>query len=246
MRCGLAPEFPYMKLLVKFSLVFILVFGLGIAAATWICKDFLESNAKLQVRREAELMMESALAVRAYTTNQIKPLLEPLHRRDKIFCPQTVPAYAATETLNFIRAKWPEYTYKEATLNPTNPRDRAVDWEADLITKFRNDTSLKVLTGVRPTATGGESLFFAYPLRPIQACLECHSTAAAAPAAMLSRYGPNNGFNWKVDDVVAAQIVSVPLSVPKAMADAASRKLMLSLVGVAALTLIEHQFAGSG
>ena len=232
-----------MKLLVKFSLVFILVFGLCIAAASWICKDFLESNARAQVRREAELMMESALAVRAYTVDQIRPILEALHRRDKVFSPQTVPGYAATETLNFIHTKWPDYTYKEATLNPTNPRDRAVEWESDLVSKFRNDPTAKELTGVRQTAAGGESLFVAHPIRPNQACLECHSTAAAAPAGMVRLYGPNNGFNWKVGEVVGAQIVSVPLSVPKALADAAYRKLMLSLVGVAVLTLIALNLA---
>jgi HAMP domain-containing protein len=225
-----------MKLLFKFSLVFILVFGLCIAAASWICKDFLESNARAQVRREAELMMESALAVRAYTSNQIRPLLE--HRHDKVFCPQTVPGYAATETLNFIHAKWPDYTYKEATLNPTNPRDRAVEWESDLVSKFRNDAGAKELTGIRQTAAGGESLFVAHPIRPSEACLECHSTAAVAPASMVRLYGPNNGFNWKLNEVVGAQIVSVPLSVPKALADAAYRKLMFSLVGVAILTLL--------
>ncbi len=231
-----------MKLLVKFSLVFILVFGLGIGAASWICKDFLESNARAQVLREAELMMESALAVRAYTVDQIRPLLEILHRRDKVFCPQTVPSYAATETLNFIRTKWPDYTYKEATLNPTNLRDRAVEWESDLISKFRNDSTATELTGVRQNASGGESLFVAHPLRPKKSCLECHSTPAAAPASMVRVYGPNNGFNWKEGEVIGAQIVSVPLAVPKALANAAYRKLMLSLVGIAVLTLIALNF----
>jgi hypothetical protein len=44
---------------------------------------------------------------------------------DKQFLPQTVPAYAATETLAQLRKKYPNYDYKEATLNPTNPRDRS-------------------------------------------------------------------------------------------------------------------------
>jgi protein-histidine pros-kinase len=227
-----------MKLLVKFSLVFIIVFGVCGAAASWICKDFLETNARAQVLREGELMMESALAVRAYTADQIRPLLEVLHRRDKVFCPQTVPSYAATETLNFIRAKWPEYTYKEATLNPTNPRDRAVEWESDLVSKFHNDSNAKELTGIRQNASGGESLFVAHPLRPKKSCLECHSIPAAAPASMVRLYGPNNGFNWKEGEVIGAQIVSVPLAVPKALASAAYRKLMLSLLGVALVTLI--------
>ena len=37
-----------------------------------------------------------------------------------------------------VRADHPDYTYKEAALNPTNPADRALDWEADFINNFRN------------------------------------------------------------------------------------------------------------
>jgi hypothetical protein len=46
-------------------------------------------------------------------------------------------AYGATEELNLLRAKFPDYAYKEATLNPTNLRDRAPEWEADIVNRFR-------------------------------------------------------------------------------------------------------------
>ncbi|WP_413769305.1 DUF3365 domain-containing protein, partial [Vibrio vulnificus] len=91
------------------------------------------------------LMMEAALAIRAYTVSQIKPHLDPMLAER--FLPQTVPAYAATETLNELRKNHPEYAYKEATLNPSNPRDRASDWEADLVAGFRNADDVKELTG---------------------------------------------------------------------------------------------------
>ena len=55
------------------------------------------------------------------------------------FLPQSVPAYSATEVFNDLRKKHTEYGYKEAVLNPTNPRNRAVDWEADVITQFRGN-----------------------------------------------------------------------------------------------------------
>ena len=55
------------------------------------------------------------------------------------FLPQSVPFYAASQNFLKLREHHPEYAYKEATFNPTNPRDRATDWEADLIQQFRND-----------------------------------------------------------------------------------------------------------
>ena len=81
--------------------------------------------------------MGAALAVRGYTSKQIKPQLELQLMR--AFLPQSVPAYAATEMFNTLRQQHPEYTYKEATLNPTNPRDRAVEWRTVNRQQFRDD-----------------------------------------------------------------------------------------------------------
>ena len=88
--------------------------------------------------RQARLMMEAMRSVRDYTTKQVKPLLVTQQEHQRTFLPQTVPAFAATEDFDYLRANHPDYAYKEAALNPTNPRDRAVDWEADIINNFRN------------------------------------------------------------------------------------------------------------
>src|SRR5215471_2451296 len=130
-----------MKLLAKFSVVFILVFGAGGAVAALLSYRFLQENAREQVIQQARLMMETMLSARNYTTEQIKPLLQGEQAHQKLFLPQTVPAFAATESFNYLRKRYPDYAYKEATLNPTNLRDRAVDWEADIINSFRNNSS---------------------------------------------------------------------------------------------------------
>ncbi len=147
-----------------------------------------------------------------------KPLLTPQEKRDDVFFPQRVPAYAATENSHHLRGSFPDYSYKEASLNPTNPRDRAVDWEADIVNAFRNQPQLTDLTGERE-ATTGPSLFFARSrIRADRDCLECHSVPSNAPAAMIRIYGSANGFGWQQGSVIAAQIVSVPMSVPLQMA----------------------------
>src|SRR5450432_1137313 len=126
-----------MGLRLKFNLVLIAVFVVGILSSGWISKRILDKNAQDEVERNAGLMMESAMAVRAYTVTQVKPNLELQLMR--VFLPQSVPAYAATEVFNNLRKTYPEYTYKEATLNPTNPRDKTVEWEEDLVRQFRNN-----------------------------------------------------------------------------------------------------------
>jgi HAMP domain-containing protein len=227
-----------MKLLAKFNLIVGLVLGAGMAIAAAVSHSFLQDNAREEVLRQARLMMQAMLSARDYTTHQIKPLLVTQQEHQWTFLPQTVPAFAATENFGYFRTNYPDYAYKEATLNPTNPRDRAVDWEADIINQFRNHpTGPKILEGVRPTPTG-PSLYLARPLQADPPCLECHSLAHVAPPAMIRRYGPNNGFGWQPGEIVGAQIISVPMALPLRMADEAFKTLVINLAAVFLASLI--------
>ena len=219
-----------MGLRLKFNLVLAVVFLAGLGVSAYVSYGLLVRNARAEVTRSAGLMMETALAIRGYTVSQVRPHLEMQLMR--VFLPQSVPAYAATEMFNELRKKHSDYFYKEATLNPTNPRNRATDWEADLVNQFRNQSQIRELVGERDTPTG-RALYIA---RPIQisnpACLACHSTPDAAPATMIKLYGPATGFGWKVNEVGGAQVVSVPMSLPLRNAQAAFYAFMGSLVAV--------------
>ena len=225
-----------MGLRLKFNLVLLLVFLVGLGVAGWISRDLLIQNAREEVSRNAGLMMETALAVRGYTINQVRPHLDLQLMR--AFLPQSVPAFAASETMSELRKKYPDYFYKEATLNPTNPRNRAGDWETDVVQEFRNRPALKELGGERDTPTG-RALYMA---RPIQignpACLGCHSTPEAAPPTMIKLYGSANGFGWKLNEIVGAQIVSVPMTLPLQNAQRAFYTFMGSLLAVFALVFV--------
>jgi protein-histidine pros-kinase len=227
-----------MKLLAKFNLILGLVLGAGLAIAAVLSQHLLQDNARDEVLRQARLMMQAMLSARDYTTKQIKPLLVNQQEHLRSFLPQTVPAFAATESFDYLQPKYPDYAYKEAALNPTNPRDRAVDWEADIINAFRNHpAAAKELVGERDTPTG-RSLYLARPIAADPPCLECHSVARAAPAAMVRRYGPNNGFGWQPNEIIGAQIVSVPMTVPLRLASQAFQELGIYLAGVFLASLI--------
>ncbi len=226
-----------MRLLVKFNIVFILVFGVGLVATGYVARGFLRDNAREQVLQQARLMMEITGSTRDYTARQIRPLLEAHQQHVKMFLPQTIPAYSAGQVFAYLRSRFPAYTYKEATLNPTNLADRAVDWESDIINTFRNDPRRAELVGQRATPTG-ESLYLGKPIRADASCLACHSTPRVAPPAMIRMYGPDHGFGWKEGETVAAQIVSVPMAVPMAMADQGFRDLMFWLAVISLGTLV--------
>ncbi|HEY3740224.1 MAG TPA: DUF3365 domain-containing protein [Bryobacteraceae bacterium] len=228
-----------MRLLPKFTIIFLLVYGSGLALAAYFADAFLAENAHDQVLAQARLMMESASAIRKYTNEQIKPVIQQTAASSMAFVPQTVPSYSAITDFGYLRKKYPDYTYREPALNPTNPRDRAMDWESDVILTFKNFGDRTEETNIRETPEG-KMLWLARPLRSPQPCLECHSTPDAAPASLIATYGRNNGFGWKADEVVAAQIVQVPMEVPQRIAAKAFRSLMfyLGLVGLATLIML--------
>ncbi len=224
-----------MNLLVRINLVLALAFVLAALAVGWACSAMLQENAKQETLREAGLMMDSALSMRAYTSTEIVPLLNT--QMQKEFLPQSVPSYAATQNFLHLHEKHPEYAYKEATLNPTNLQDRAMDWESDLIQQFRNDGHRTEIVGERDTPTG-RSLYLARPIRVEAGCLVCHSLPAAAPATLRERYGSDNGFGWQVHEIIGAQVVSVPLATATTNASRIFRSVMSSITAILVVTLL--------
>jgi len=222
-----------MKLIVKFNLVLLLVFAIGFLSVGFLTNRLLQRNAKQEILENARIMMEAALAVRSYTSSQINPLLKTQMKYS--FLPQSVPAYSANEYFKQLRKKFPDYSYKEATLNPTNPINRASDWEADIVNTFRQSPGLTELVGERSTPTG-PALYIARPLKVKDpSCLECHDTAQTAPATVVEKYGSDNGFGWKLNDVVTAQIVTAPMQLPIQRAHSALSAFMISLTVVFAV-----------
>lgn len=205
-----------MNLTTKINLILGAAFLLGLSVVGINSYLLTENNALQQVTDQAELIMQEALAVRSYTVNEIRPLLN--QNNDGKFHPQTVPAYSATQTANLVRQSRPNYSYKEAVFNPTNPRDKATPAEEEIINQFIANPALDKLVGSQEI-NGVKSLYISYPIRITNpACLACHSTPENAPAAMRAIYGDQGGFGWKLNEVVGTQMVVVPYTLPAELA----------------------------
>lgn len=217
----------------KFNLCMGIAFVIGLALAAFMFNQVLRDGARQAALRDAGMILAQAQAVRGYTANEVAPLLrEQMKTR---FLPHSVPSWSAQTVWRAMQPQLAEYSYKEAALNPTNPADRATDWEADIIEQFRRDPKVAELTSVRETP-GGLILSLARPLRITNAaCLSCHTTAAEAPRPMVDLYGSTNGFGWKLNETIGAQIASVPMAVATRQAD---ELLKIYVAGLAAVFLV--------
>lgn len=216
-----------MNLTTKINIILVTTFSVGLALGGLYSYLLTKDNARQQVTDQAELMMQEALAVRSYTVNEIRPLLNKYN--DGTFHPQTVPAYSATQTANMVKASRPDYSYKEAVFNPTNPRNKATPAEEAIINQFIADPGQLKIVGSQQIA-GVESLYISYPIRITNpGCLACHSTPQVAPAAMLAIYGDKGGFGWKLNEIVGAQMVVVPYTLPAQLAQKTFYSFIASL-----------------
>ena len=221
-----------MGLRFKYNLVLVLACLLGIGAATGLSYWVVRDSSVEEIEQEIGLLRSSALAVRSYTLNSIDPLLSD--DSDILFFPESVTSYAAQAVFANFRKDFPQYAYKEAALNPTNPADLPTPLEASLIEQFRADPSLERLSTVVEN-DDGRFLTVAFPLVVKQeGCLRCHSTPEVAPPAMVDLYGPVNGFGWQLGETIGAQVISAPMS----LADDRAKETVVILVAALSIAFL--------
>ncbi|MCC0176320.1 DUF3365 domain-containing protein [Waterburya agarophytonicola K14] len=209
------------KLGIKLNILLAIIFLSITLAISFILSRILENYAEEIVADKASLLIETMNSVRQYTSSQIQPELSSRLETEQFFLPQTVPAYSAREIFENLRSneKYSQFFYKEATLNPTNLRDKADKFETEIVESFRRDVGSREgkmadfqKYGFR-TIPGGELFYIARPLAVNkESCLRCHSLPEKAPPSQIATYGKDTGFGWKLNEIVGAQIISVPAS----------------------------------
>ena len=250
-RLRLGPQFAFSIALIFLGSIFL--GGIGLVYA-------MQRQAEIEVAARAEILIQTANSVRNYTSTQIAPRLAEQLETEAEFISQTVPAYSAREVFEHFR-QHPEYEnflYKEATLNPSNPRDLADPFEADLVERFRRQPDQRELHGYRnyqsmeedrppetddgmqQWASGNEKWF--YIARPLavthESCLRCHGNPADAPRSQIRAFGSEAGYNWQLNEIVAAQTIYVPANEVFARSRQYLGLVLGVLVGVSATVVL--------
>ncbi|HEX9392296.1 MAG TPA: DUF3365 domain-containing protein [Usitatibacteraceae bacterium] len=197
-----------MSFRLKVNLILLAVTLAVMLPGGWLVNAVMRGQANQDIIKQADMLMESALASKSYTLELVKPHLDPMLAEK--FLPQAIPTFASTEIFERFRKKFSTFKYKEAVLDPTNPRDRADEFEREIIRRFVDDPALQEVSG---EVYRSQDRHY-YVAKPIQiknpACLACHDSPERAPQTMRAVYGDKGGFGWKLDQTVGAQIVMVP------------------------------------
>jgi len=216
----------------QLTLTLLALFAVGFSAAAIVFYLVVSNLAERAIFREIDIVRGSTLAIRGYTADEIRPLLA--EQMETQFLPHSVPSFSAQTVFRRFQEKFPDFSYKEAVLNPTNPADKALGWEVDVINALRADPRLENISVERDTLSG-RRLSIAYPIViKKKSCLICHSDPDLAPETMIDLYGRDNGFAWKLNEIVGAQIISVPHATEFELI----RGMMGSLPGIVALILL--------
>ena len=224
----------------KFSLLLAVVFAIGLVSTGIGFSTILNRNSEGQIASKASILLQTMVSVRTYTSTQVRPELAERLESEQEFLPQTVPGYSAREVFEGLRndPEYSEFFYKEATLNPTNLRDKADPFETEIVEQFRQSDTLTELKGYR-SSPAGDLYYIAKPMRITnESCLQCHSVPNNAPASLINTYGSDNGFGWQMNEIVGAQMISVPASGILANATRSLLILMGIVTGVFAIIFV--------
>ncbi|MEH2191908.1 MAG: DUF3365 domain-containing protein [Nostoc sp.] len=204
--------FNRFKLATKFTLLLLLVFVGAIAVSGLALSHALEQKAEAEIAYRSQTIAETMNSVSNYTNTHINPLLIQMVNTKDTFIPESIPSFAVREVFENLRKNedYKDFLYKDANLNPTNLRDKADAFEIELIERFRREPELKNISGFRDSYD--EKLF--YNARPFSiknpTCLRCHSTPEVAPKSQIVSYGSENGFGWKLNEIVGTQVIYIP------------------------------------
>ncbi|MFB2772440.1 DUF3365 domain-containing protein [Pelatocladus sp. BLCC-F211] len=229
-----------LKIGTKVNLLLILVFIISILVTSTTLSTLLQHRAQNEVTSKAIILMRTMNSVRKYTQDRINPLLKSRLETETQFIPETVPAFSAIKIFENFRKddEFKSFIYREAAINPTNLRDKADNFETKILQSFRKNPKNQEITGFRKLPQG-EVFYIARPLAITQpSCLECHSTVEKAPKSLVASYGTKNGFGWQLNEIVAAQIISVPSQEVFEDADHSWSMIMGLVIAIFALVIL--------
>jgi HAMP domain-containing protein len=186
----------------------------GIIVSSVVYYNILLGNAKNELSTQANLLISTMDSVRKYNQDKVTPLLEK-QSEEKLLL-ESIPSYAVRgvfDTLtNSYKDKYGEYRYKDAMINPTNPKDIATGEEIKIIEKLAVQNIDQGFLMIN-----GENKF--YTARPIKItqnnCLICHTTLEKSPKSLQilyeqSKYGANQGFGWELNKAIGTKIIYIP------------------------------------
>lgn len=216
---------------------FVLIMGLlgalalgGIGVASY---QFSVKSAMVEAKTKGDIIFSYILASDKFFTENQRPLLLELVEQDR-FYPELMSSFNITREIyeNFSK-KLPGYIFKQASLSPLQPSNKADKDEIAIINAFDKNQGLPKQEGYMKK--GAEEYYYmATPVKVADSCLRCHGDPQDAPKDLVDAYGTESGYNWKSGEINSAFIVYIPVK----QAMIAAMKNIVILFGIGAGCLL--------
>lgn len=179
--------------------------------------NFYKNLAIQDTQQEAISILNTMKASRKYIEEVQRPLISNLKLKgdlpNNFFDPRILSSsYITKEIFDILLSnKKIHFKYNLASINPTNPKNRANAFEAKILQRFRKG---KIKKYFEIKKEKNEDIFYmALPISKNKpSCLECHGDPKIAPPGMIAKYGNTTGFYEKVGEIRALISLRVPVS----------------------------------
>jgi PAS domain S-box-containing protein len=200
---------------------------------------YLKKSATADIYRETEIFISAADATRTYVKDVLRPTVGPLLPTDSFIPHAMSTSFVGREIMGRLKQRFPNFLYKRAAGNPTNPINQADEFELSMLKWFGENRDTNEWHGL--IKKNNHSYYTR--LRAIYAetqCLYCHGDPADAPQAMKAAYTSGGGFGYQVGDVVAADTIYIPVDVTFVKIKEAA--WLIFLIGTTSLFLLMGLF----
>ena len=218
---------------------FIVIIGvLSLAASVvlaYVSYQFSVKNAMADAQKQGAIVFNMIHSSRMYFKKNQRPIVAELVEEDR-FYPEIMSGFVMTRGVwEIFEKRFPGYKFKQATLDPLYPPNKADVDETKLIAEFDADRKMKNSEG-KMTKNGKHFYYFAKPVPVEDKCLRCHGTPEEAPKDQVEIYGTESGYDWRKGQVVSTAIVYVPMDA--AMVAAKKSATTLFAMGAAGIVLL--------
>lgn len=173
----------------------------------------LKANAEREILKQADLLASTMEATRNYVVKYTTPILER-EVPGKFIVQGMADSFVNDVIFSTIEKDHPNYSYKNAALNPLNLKNKADIFEEQKINEFNDDLIKDEWRGFMDKPTGKVYSV----MRPVRvrdmSCLSCHGDPDLAPDEIVDVYGKEHGYHWEVGDVVAVDAIYIPADIP--------------------------------
>ncbi|NJN24030.1 MAG: DUF3365 domain-containing protein [Acaryochloridaceae cyanobacterium RL_2_7] len=179
----------------KFSIFLFLVWVVVSGSTLLILSKHLNQQAESDISDRAEIVLNAMQSVRNYTQDHLQPLLQD---HPTAFIQEAIPNFGARMVFKEFQRQdqsLANFLYKEATPNPTNPKDLADAFESEIVQKLQQAIQTSHALEVSGYRLMNDQKVF-YSARPLvvtdESCLQCHGNSKDAPQYLVDMYGSQN------------------------------------------------------